>query len=269
MTASASDRTHQDPHHRRTEPPRHLPISEQQPSPIRSVSRSPPEHAGDQGRSVGSSCAKLRSASGSVGVVAEHGLVRLIRDEERPRPSVRGPARRQGRGAVCLRNGELLDAIDRWHTSDLGAFNGPAAAALEVGCNLLAAMADQDLGGMVRLLTENQLRRHAQHVAESPEPEAPAWLERFDSAVIRPRHLRRLSRSPSARLRCGGASAGQPSLGRPRRRLRMACWMRFSFSMRANRTKPSPPGPKPTPGDSATSASRTIIEQNSTESISA
>ena len=41
--------------------------------------------------------------------------------------------------------------------------------------------------------------------------------------------------------------------------------MRFSFSIKANRTKPSPPGPKPTPGESATSHSFTISEQKSTD----
>ena len=45
--------------------------------------------------------------------------------------------------------------------------------------------------------------------------------------------------------------------------------MRCSFSMRAKRTKPSPPGPKPMPGDMATSQSRTSSEQNSTEVSSA
>ena len=60
----------------------------------------------------------------------------------------------------------------------------------------------------------------------------------------------------------------QPSLGRPFLRLRIPWAMRRSFSINANRAKPSPPGPKPTPGDSATSHSRTTCEQNSTESIS-
>ena len=44
--------------------------------------------------------------------------------------------------------------------------------------------------------------------------------------------------------------------------------MRCSFSMSANRTKPSPPGPNPTPGDVATSHSRTSIDANSSEPIS-
>ena len=58
------------------------------------------------------------------------------------------------------------------------------------------------------------------------------------------------------------------SLTRPLRRLRRPWAMRCSFSMRAKRTKPSPPGPKPAPGDRATSQSRTTMEQNSTESSS-
>jgi hypothetical protein len=55
----------------------------------------------------------------------------------------------------------------------------------------------------------------------------------------------------------GPAQAGYWSLVRARRRLRTAWPMRFSFSMRAKRTCPSPPGPKPTPGEEATSASET------------
>ncbi len=57
----------------------------------------------------------------------------------------------------------------------------------------------------------------------------------------------------------------QASRSRQPRRLRTAWAMRCSFSMRANRTNPSPPGPKPTPGDTATSASRTRWLANSTE----
>ncbi len=48
----------------------------------------------------------------------------------------------------------------------------------------------------------------------------------------------------------------------------MAWPMRCSFSMRAKRTWPSPPGPKPTPGETATWASCTSIEANSIEPIS-
>jgi len=44
--------------------------------------------------------------------------------------------------------------------------------------------------------------------------------------------------------------------------------MRCSFSMRANRTCPSPPGPKPTPGEVATSASLTRYLENSSDPIS-
>ena len=36
---------------------------------------------------------------------------------------------------------------------------------------------------------------------------------------------------------------------------RTACWIRCSFSTSANRMKPSPPGPKPEPGEIATFAS--------------
>ena len=48
---------------------------------------------------------------------------------------------------------------------------------------------------------------------------------------------------------------GQWSRVRALRRLRTPWPMRCSFSMRANRTWSSPPGPKPTPGEVATSAS--------------
>ena len=60
----------------------------------------------------------------------------------------------------------------------------------------------------------------------------------------------------------------QPSLGRPFFRLRMPWAILRSFSISAKRANPSPPGPKPTPGDKATSQSRTSSEQNSTEFIS-
>jgi hypothetical protein len=50
--------------------------------------------------------------------------------------------------------------------------------------------------------------------------------------------------------------------------LRIAWLMRCSFSMSANRQKPSPSGPKPTPGEVATWASFTSIEQNSMLPIS-
>ena len=52
------------------------------------------------------------------------------------------------------------------------------------------------------------------------------------------------------------------------RRLRTAWPMRCSFSMRAKRTCPSPPGPNPTPGEVATSASLTRYLENSSEPIS-
>ncbi len=52
------------------------------------------------------------------------------------------------------------------------------------------------------------------------------------------------------------------------RRLRTPWPMRCSFSMRANRTWSSPPGPKPTPGEVATSASVTRNLENSSEPIS-
>jgi uncharacterized protein YndB with AHSA1/START domain len=57
----------------------------------------------------------------------------------------------------------------------------------------------------------------------------------------------------------------QPSLVRARRRLRTPWPMRWGFSMRAKRTWPSPPGPKPMPGEVATLASLTSMEANSTE----
>ena len=41
--------------------------------------------------------------------------------------------------------------------------------------------------------------------------------------------------------------------------------MRCSFSIRAKRTWPSPPGPKPVPGETATSQSRTSSSANSTD----
>ena len=55
----------------------------------------------------------------------------------------------------------------------------------------------------------------------------------------------------------------QPSLGRARLMPRTAWSMRCSFSTSAKRTKPSPPGPNPTPGDTATLASRTSSLANS------
>ena len=58
-------------------------------------------------------------------------------------------------------------------------------------------------------------------------------------------------------------AGGQPSLVRARLMPRTAWPMRCSFSTRAKRTKPSPPGPKPTPGDTATFASRTSNLANS------
>src|SRR6266540_3861106 len=66
----------------------------------------------------------------------------------------------------------------------------------------------------------------------------------------------------------GAARLSQPSLVRARRRLRTPCWMRCSFSINANRTWPSPPGPKPIPGEVATLASLTRKDANSTEPIS-
>ena len=65
-----------------------------------------------------------------------------------------------------------------------------------------------------------------------------------------------------------GNEARYCSLVNVRRRLRTAWPMRCSFSMSANRTWPSPPGPKPTPGDVATSASDTRNEENSSDPIS-
>ena len=50
--------------------------------------------------------------------------------------------------------------------------------------------------------------------------------------------------------------ASGSSLGEALRRWRTACPMRCSFSISAKRTWPSPPGPKPTSGDTATLASR-------------
>ena len=55
----------------------------------------------------------------------------------------------------------------------------------------------------------------------------------------------------------------QPSLGRARLMPRTAWLMRCSFSTSAKRTKPSPPGPNPTPGDTATLASCTSSLANS------
>ena len=83
------------------------------------------------------------------------------------------------------------------------------------------------------------------------------------------------SASPSASKASAADAAGprsaraQPSLVRPLRIWRMACWMRFSFSTSAKRTKPSPPGPKPLPGESATFASWMHIVVNSMLVISA
>ena len=70
-------------------------------------------------------------------------------------------------------------------------------------------------------------------------------------------------RSPAGR-----AGRHQARRVRARRRLRTAWPVRCSFSMRAKRTWPSPPGPKPTPGEVATSASRTKSLENSSEPIS-
>ncbi len=52
---------------------------------------------------------------------------------------------------------------------------------------------------------------------------------------------------------------------RPRLSWRQAWAMRCSFSMRAKRTYPSPWGPKPMPGDTATSQSVTTSLANSME----
>src|SRR5580658_3812434 len=60
----------------------------------------------------------------------------------------------------------------------------------------------------------------------------------------------------------------QPSLVRAVRRLRTAWPIRCSFSIKAKRTWPSPPGPKPTPGEVATSASLMRCLANSSEPIS-
>ena len=62
--------------------------------------------------------------------------------------------------------------------------------------------------------------------------------------------------------------AAQPSLVSAPRKFRTAWLMRCSFSMRANRTWPSPPGPNPTPGEVATSASLTRCLANSSDPIS-
>ena len=55
----------------------------------------------------------------------------------------------------------------------------------------------------------------------------------------------------------GGARAGALYASSSLRIPRTACPMRCSFSTSAKRTKPSPPGPNPTPGDTATLASCT------------
>ena len=73
---------------------------------------------------------------------------------------------------------------------------------------------------------------------------------------------RRAGRRPALR------SGPQPSLVSAPRRLRTAWPMRCSFSMRAKRTWPSPPGPNPTPGEVATSASLTRYFENSSDPIS-
>jgi hypothetical protein len=46
---------------------------------------------------------------------------------------------------------------------------------------------------------------------------------------------------------------------------RVACLVRCSFSIRAKRTKPSPIGPKPTPGETATSAFSIRSFENSSD----
>ena len=46
---------------------------------------------------------------------------------------------------------------------------------------------------------------------------------------------------------------------------RVACRMRCSFSTKANRTKPSPMGPKPIPGETATCAFSSSSLANSRE----
>src|SRR5205807_5722256 len=60
----------------------------------------------------------------------------------------------------------------------------------------------------------------------------------------------------------------QPSFVSALRIPRMAWPMRCSFSTSAKRTNPSPPGPKPTPGEMATPASGTSILANSRLPIS-
>ena len=77
------------------------------------------------------------------------------------------------------------------------------------------------------------------------------------SGATRPGPTRR--RPDRLRRDCGV----QPSLVRARLMPRTAWLMRCSFSTSAKRTKPSPPGPNPTPGDTATFASRTSSLANS------
>ncbi len=82
------------------------------------------------------------------------------------------------------------------------------------------------------------------------------------------RRSARASPAPGSPEAYPGGLAGYPSFVRAPRRLRTACPMRFSFSMSAKRTWPSPPGPKPTPGEVATSASLTRYFENSRDPIS-
>jgi hypothetical protein len=91
--------------------------------------------------------------------------------------------------------------------------------------------------------------------ASEPIPIAEARHHRHDRS--------RRGRRPGRRL-----ALGQPSLVRARRKLRVACCVRISFSIRAKRTCPSPPSPKPTPGLVATSASSIKSLENSSEDIS-
>ena len=87
--------------------------------------------------------------------------------------------------------------------------------------------------------------------------------------LVRARHGPILPRLPQTNLCARREKApAYPSLVSAPRRWRTAWPMRCSFSIRAKRTCPSPPGPKPTPGDVATPASLTRYFENSREPIS-
>ena len=109
------------------------------------------------------------------------------------------------------------------------------------------------------------LRSHREHDVSpgrrtrEPSSRTDVYLPRSGGGLHLPAGGTPPERGRCRRLPTGPAQASRRV--RARRRLRTAWRMRCSFSMRAKRTWPSPPGPKPTPGETATWASFTRIRR--------